>query len=602
MCKGHGLMRPELKPINILPGLFTITSDREAVGRYKTGNKIRFLHGLPQKIGGWAKAGANTFAGMCRALVDWQSLARVKYIGLGTHKKLYVYDTGGVYYDITPIASSGTFANDPLTTTIGTPTVNTLHVAHGRLAGDAVIIGGATAVGGITPDGEYDVVTVVDADNYTITHSSNATSTATGGGAAVTYTYLLAIGSSSTVFGYGWGAGAYGLSTYGTARTISSLLTFLRTWGLSPWGDDLIANPRGGAIYLWDESAGTSTRAAVISGTPTTGYGIFVSEEDKRLVVLGAHNGSTADPMLLRWSDDEDYTVFTASSSVAAGQKRFTIGNELLCRVPVSGGNLIHSDAYCWKMTSIGPPFYYQFDPIGDNGSLMGPNAAVGVDGMVYWMGTHNFYVYDGSIRVLPCDVWPTVFDDINRVQKYKVYAGFNKTQREVWWLYCTEASDECDRYVLYQVDEQTWSFGTLARTAYIGDSKLFSGPFAAGTTGYLYDHEYGVDDDGAAMTATLETGDIDIAEGDSFMHIGKAVPDFKELTGFVNVTFKGREYPQASEQVTNGPFSVSGTTKYISPRMRARQISIYMESDQMGDHWRFSRMRLELRPHGRRG
>ena len=591
-----------LREIKIAPGLSTITTDRESIGRWKSGNKIRFFQGLPQKLGGWAKTSANTFAGICRFLVDWQTLGRLKYIGLGTHKKLYVYDTAGAYYDITPVASTGTFANNPLTTTISTPTVNVLHVAHGRLAGDAVIIAGATAVGGITPVGEYDVVTVVDADNYTITHSSNATSSATGGGAAVTYTYLLAIGSSSSVFGYGWGAGAYGLSTYGTARTTSSLLTFLRTWSLAPWGDDLIANPRSGAIYLWDESVGTGTRAAVIAGTPATGYGIFVSEEDKRLVVLGAYNGAANDTMLLRWSDDEDYTVFTASPTTAAGQKRFTIGNELLCRVKVSGGNLIHSDAYCWKMTSIGPPFYYQFDPVADNGSLMGPNAAVGVDGRAYWMGGHNFFVYDGAINILPCEVWPTVFEDINRAQKYKVYAGFNKIQREVWWLYCSESSDECDSYVLFNVDEKTWSFGTLARTAYLGNSNLFSGPFAAGTSGYLYDHEYGVDDDGAAMTATLDSGDIDIAEGDVFMHVGKVVPDFKELTGFVNLTLKGREYPQATEQVTNGPFSISSATEYINPRIRSRQISIHLESDQIGDHWRFAKVRLELRPHGRRG
>ena len=591
----------ELKSLRIAPGMFTNTTDREAVGRWVDGNKVRFVHGLPEKLGGWAKAGANTFNGKARALVDWQTLARVKWIGVGTHTKLYVYSVAGTYSDITPIASSGTLGADPIDTTNLSTSVNISHTAHGRAVGDAVIFSGATATGGITISGEYTVTTVVDADNYTITHSAAATSTATGGGAGVGYTYLLAIGADSSIFGYGYGADTFGSSTYGDARTVSSILTFLRTWSLDIWGDDLIANPRAGAIYLWDESVGVGTRAAAIAGTPTTGYGIFVSEEDKRLVVLGAHNGSASDPMLLRWSDDEDYATFTASPSVAAGQKRFTIGNELLCRMKVAGGSLIHSDAYAWLMRSIGPPFYYAFDPIGDNGGLMGPNAGIDVDGKAFWMGEHNFYFYDGAISILPCEVWPTVFENINRVQKFKVFAGFNKIQREVWWLYPSESTEECDRYVLYNIDERTWSFGTIARTAYLGDSKLFSAPFAAGTNGYLYDHEFGTDDDGAGMDVSLESGGIEIGEGDSLMHIGKAIPDFKTLNGFVDVTLTGKEYPQSSDSVTSGPFAVASTTEYINPRMRARQVSVLLESDAVGDHWRFARIRLELRPHGRR-
>ena len=594
-------MRPVLKDLNILPGMYTLTTDREAKARWVDGNKVRFIHGMPEKLGGWAKAGSNTFNGKCRALNDWQTLGRVKWIGVGTHTKLYALSVAGTYSDITPVASSGTFANNPIDTTNLSTSVNISHTAHGRAVGDAVIIDGAAAVGGITVDGEYTVTTVVGADDYTITHSAAATSTANGGGAAVTYEYLLAVGSSSSVFGYGYGADTYGSSTYGDARTVASLLSFLRVWSLAVWGDDLIANPRGGAIYLWDESTGIGTRAAAISGSPATANGVFVSEEDKRLVVLGAYNGSANDPMLLRWSDDEDYTVYTASASVAAGSKRFTIGNELLCRVKVSGGNLIHSDAYCWKMTSIGQPLFYSFDPVGDNGGLMGPNAAVDVDGRAYWMGEHNFYFYDGAISVLPCDVWPTVFENINRVQRFQVFAGFNKVQREVWWLYPSESGEECDRYVLYNIDEKTWSFGTLARTAYLGNSKLFSGPFAAGTDGYLYDHEYGTDDDGSAMSSSLQSGGIEIGEGDDIMHIGKAVPDFKTLTGFADITIKGKAYAQSTEVATSGPHAVSSTTEYFSPRLRSRQVSVLIESDAAGDHWRFARLRLELRPHGKR-
>ena len=593
-------MAQELKTLPVRPGLFTNSTDAEAEGRWKDGDKVRFKNARPEKIGGWVKSSENTFLGICRALIEWQALAKEKYIGLGTHSKLYVWQTG-TFYDVTPQGSTGTLGDDPITTANTSTIVTIAHTTHGRAVGDYVSFSGATAVGGITISGEYEVKTVVDANSYTITHSSAATSTATGGGASVNYVYLLSSGSSSSIYGYGYGSGAYGLSTYGTARTVASILFNLRVWSLDKWGDDMIASPREGAIYLWDKSAGTNTRAAAISGSPTTARSVFVSQEDRRIVALGAHNGTTDDPMLVRWSDDDDYATWTAAATNTAGQKRLTHGNEILCRIPVRGGDLIQTDNHATLMTSIGPPHFYAFLPVGGNGGMMGPNAGISLDGVAYWMGENDFFLYDGAIRAFECDVYPTVFKNINKVQRWKVYAGYNRKFREVWWLYPSESATECDRYVLYSIDEKVWSFGTLARTAMVGGSELFTVPFAAGSDGYLYDHETGVDADGSAMTAYIESGDVDIVDGDSVMHIGKAVPDFQTLTGSVNITVKGRKYPQDIQQSSSGPHAVTATTKYINPRLRARQASVLIQSDDMGDHWRFGKIRLELRPDGRR-
>lgn len=590
-----------LSDLPILPGIVTIKTDRGAKGRWKSGDKVRFFNGLPEKIGGWVKSTVNQFLGICRGTWDWQTLTFVKYIGTGTNLKLYV-EQGGTFYDVTPIRTSGTLPNNPFTTTNGSPIVTVHHVLHGEMAGDYVHYSGATAVGGITIDGEYTVTTVVDADNYTITHSLAASSGAVGGGAAVAYQYEIHIGLVDSVFGLGWGAGTWGTGTWGTPRTISTFLALARTWKMENWGEDLIANYRGGGIYLWDSSVGTGTRAAQIGGTPTTAKGIFVSSENRILVAYGAHDGSVDDPMLIRWSDSEDYTNFVPDViNNVAGDKRLDQGTELLAHAKTRSGTLIHSDTFAWMMTFDGPPDTFGFHPLGSNGNLVGPNAVVEADGVVFWMGARNFYVFDGTPKILPCEVHNHVFENINFVQKYKVWAGANLAFTEIWWLYASANSTECDSYVLYNRLEGTWSIGTIARTAFVGDSKTFQNVYAFGADHFLYDHEFGVDDDGAAMDATLESGDVEIGEGDQIMRVRKLVPDFKELEGTVNITIKGRKYPQRTEQFVKGPFPVESDTAFINPKIRARQVALALRSNEIGGHFRCGTFRLELRGSGKR-
>lgn len=592
----------KLDDLNIQPGIFTLDTDRGSKGRWKDGNWVRFWKSLPEKIGGYQRVGESTFLGICRALSDWVSLAQTKIIALGTHLKLYVW-FGGNYYDITPIRSSGTFATDPFAVTDTETTVVVKHTGHGALEGDYVTIAGASAGGGITVDGEYKIQRVIDADSYEIEHGTAATSTdAATGGASATYAYQINVGGADSVAGLGWGAGGYGLGTYGTPRSTSNFLEMARIWSLANWGEDLVACPRDGGIYLWDRSVGTGTRAAVISQAPSTAKAIFVTEENRTIVALGAHDGAADDPMLIRWCDEEDYTLWTADEDNTAGEKRLDAGNELYCRVRGDKEDLIFSDTFLWAMQFIGPPYTFGFVPRGKNGGLRSPNAAVGMNGVTFWMGMKDFYYYNGGVpMVLPCDVLNHVMDDINNTQRAKVFAGVNRGYGEVWWLYPSAGSTECDRYVLYNVNEKTWAFGELVRTAMVGDSDVFGLPYMAGSDGRLYDHDTTVNADGAAQASFLESADVEIGDGEYEMLLKRLVPDFKRLTGAIDLTITAKKYPQSSDSVTTDAIAITSTDEFINPRVKGRQMSLRFSTDAIGDDWRMGKLRVGIRPYGKK-
>lgn len=593
-------MKRDLEDLKILPGIYTLDTDRGSKGRWKDGNHVRFWKGLPEKLGGWTKVGVTTFTGICRALTDWISLRQERIIALGTHLKLYIW-IAGAYSDVTPIRESGTLGLNPFTTVNGSALVSVADVAHGLEEGDYVHYSGAAAVAGITINGEYTVTTVVDADNYKITHSAPANANASGGGAAVAYQYEIHIGLEDTLASFGWGAGAWGAGTWGTPRSSTSLIEMCRIWSLDQWGEDLIASPRGGSVYVWDSSVGPGTRATLITQAPATVRSSFVFPENRTIVALGAHDGAADDAMLVRWSDTEDYTVWTAAEGNTAGDKRLDLGNELYCAVKTKRGTILFSDVYCWMMTFDGPPYTYGFDPVGFNGNICGPNAATELDGVVYWFASKDFKRYDGIIDTLPCDVLNYVLDDFNTTQRAKVYAGINREFGEVWWLYPSSGSSECDRYVLYNKEEGTWAYGELARTVFAGHLKTFALPYAAGTDGFLYDHENTVDANGAALEAFLQSADFEVGTGRMLHMLKKLVPDFERLVGSVDFTFVSKKWPQASTSRTKGPFTVLSSTEYIRPRAKGRQMSLRISSDAVGDDFRMGVPRVELVPVGRK-
>lgn len=592
-----------LQDLPIKPGFVSDDTDRDVgkLGYWKDGDKVRFFAGMPAKLGGWTRAADDTaFVGTARGSMDLRTSRSEVFIAFGTHLKCLVW-AGGTYSDVTPIRDSGQLTN-PVSTTDTLTTVSVADVAHGLLEGDYVHFSNATAVGGITINGEYTVTSVTDLDTYIITHSAAATSTAGPGGGTVDYEYEIATGMADSVAGLGWGADSWGASTWGTPRAVTDFLVAARTWQFEQWGEDVICNPRQGGIYVWDSSAGVSVRATVISQAPITAKGILVSPEDRHLIALGAHDGVSDDPLLVRWCDQENYTDWTPALTNTAGSKRLDTGNEILCAVKVRGEHLVFTDSALFAMQFVGPPDTFGFKTLGDNGNLVGPMAAHAFEGIAYWMGDRDFFLYDGVARVLDCTVSAHVFDDFNRVQRAKVYCGINRDFREVWWLYPSGSSSECDRYVIYNMQDKLWSYGTMARTMIIGDSDVINYVYGFGSDSYLYTHESGTDDYLTPMSAYIESGGVELdAGGNAIAHISKMIPDFKTLVGEADLTFTGKKYPQATETQVSGPHAVSPTTQFINPRMRCRQISVKISSDALGDDWRAGMLRVDLIPHGGR-
>jgi hypothetical protein len=588
----------QLAPLNIAPGIYTINTPRGAEGRWKAGNHVRFWRGLVQKIGGWQIISTDgVFRGEARGIIDWQSLMLDKYIGLGTELKLYTW-SGGHLEDITPLRASGTLT-DPFETTNGSAIVIVTDASHGLFETDFAYFDGADAVGGITIDGEYRVTSVIDSGHYTITHSAPATASTTGGG-SVDFEYEIHVGEPTSLIGPGYGAGPYGAGTYGTPRTITEVfLALARTWSMDSWGEDLIANPRGGGIYVWDTSVGG--RAVEITGAPASARAIFVSEENRHLVALGAHNGSADDPLLVRWASAEDYEDWTPTQTNTAGDKRLDRGNELYCAVKKTGETIIFTDAAAYSMAFEGPPYQFNFRPLGLNGGIAGPNAAKEKDGLIYWMADKNFYLYDGQIRILDCDVLNHVFDNINWSQRFKVWAGANRKFSEVWWLYPTSGQTECDAYVVYNTQERHWTIGTLERSIFVGDSDTFDYAYGAGTDGKLYSHEAGVDADAQALPWSLDSGDLDIGDGEYLMRVRKMIPDFSRLAGSVALQLNGKKYPHSDETISSAVQTISSSTEFVNPKLRARQISVSLSGNEVGNDFAMGKLRMELLPHGKK-
>ena len=582
------------------PGLYSDTTDRGIgkLSQWKNGDRVRFYRGFPETIGGWTQAGAPALTGTPRAAADWQTLRLEDLIAVGTNSRLYILD-GIALHDIVPIRATATLT-DPFDTVSASSTVTVTDSAHGAVAGDYVSFSGATAVGGLTIDGAYDVLAVTDVDHYTIDAGTPASSTATGGG-TVSVEYGINTGLVDSAVLTGYGVGPYGLDAYGTPRT-PGFVKPAQLWSLDNWGEDLIACYRDGDIYVWQSSMGPLVHATLIANAPTDNKFIFVSQEDRHLIALGADG----DPMLIRWCTQEDYDDWTPTVTNTAGDKRLDQGNQLMCAVKLRGEHLLFTDAAVYSMQFVGPPDTYGFRPMGSNYGFLGPNAVREFEGKAFWMGARGFYYYDGAVHDLECPVLDHVFGDINLVERFKIHTAFNYRFSEIWWFYASEASVEIDRYVAFNPVENVWTFGTLDRTVMIADSDVLVTPYGFSPDGVFYYHENGTDADGAPLNPFLETGDMEISiqndqAGNLLAHVSKYIPDFERLAGEVQFTVTGRKYPQDSEAQASGPHTVDNTTKFVNPRMRCRQVYMRWESINLGDTWRMGIVRMDLIPHGGR-
>ena len=618
-----------LSKLQIAPGIDKQNTEYGAEGRWVDCDNVRFRYGLPEKIGGWEKVTSDALVGATRAILSYSDLGGVKYIIYGTNKKLYAYSEGS-YADITPTRATGTGNITQFATTNGSTTVTVTDSSHGALIGDFVTIASVSgAVGGISAanlQGEFEILTVPNSNTYTIEAKAAASSTTTG--ATANATYQLNTGAAVSLFGYGWGAGTWSTSTWNTSREGltggEGVLLQSAKWALDNWGEDVLALQFDGGLFYWDTSEGLTTLASTteVSGAPTKSRFMIVSGDDRHVICLGTETTigttSTQDNMFIRWSDQESTSDWTPTATNTAGSFRLTDGNQINTAVRSRGAVMIWTDTALYAMQFIGAPLTFGFKQIGSNCGAVGINAAVDVSGNSYWMSNDSFFVYDGAVKKLPCSVQDYVFDDINKNAQQDVYCAANSNYNEVMWFYASANSDQIDRMVIYNYAENLWYIGTLARTSW-SDYGVYPVPYAtefkssdttatistitglkAGRT-FVFLHETGTEDDGSAMANHIESGDIDIADGDNFMSVSRFIPDFKNLTGTADVTLKTRPYPSGN-QTSHGSFDVTTSTTKVNTRIRGRQVAVRISSDAVGDKWRYGTMRLDIRPDGMRG
>ena len=621
-----------LTTLRYKPGVNRDVTSYTNEGGWVDSDKVRFRLGFPEKIGGWVKYSLNTYLGSARSLFPWTALDSTKFLGVGTNLKFYVLE-GNAFNDITPIrvttTGEATFSvGDGFT--VATVTDN----SHGVNPGDFVTFSDAASLGGnVTAavlNQEYEIATVPTVNTFTINLSvtGNASDSGNGGGSTVA-AYQIDCGLDTQVGGTGWGSSTWGRSTWGSSFGLG-VATELALWNQDNFGEDLLLNLRDGAIYYWDRSGGVAARAvnlvdvAGANNAPTIAKQVMVSDNSRHVIAFGTNTIGTAvqDPLLIRFSSSESLTDWAPTPTNSAGDLRIGSGSTFVTAIETKREIVIFTDSTLHSMQFLGAPFSFGIQPLSTGITIMGPNAAVAVEDAIFWMGQDSFYLYEGGTKQLPCMVKEKVFFDFDYGQKDKVFAAHNAEFSEVTWYYCSNSNSvandgdgQNNLYVTYNYAEQVWYYGTLARTSFI-DRGTFQYPIGA-QGGYLYDHEVGYDDDGSAMTSSIEASPIDMGEGERFVFINKIIPDitFQGSTGgtpSVDMTLSMQDYPGSpygqaeAETVTSSAISTTTvpfeqfTTK-ADIRLRGRAFAFKVDSTALGVRWRLGTPRIQLRQDGRR-
>jgi len=556
-----------LTKLQFRPGVNRETTSYTNEGGWFDGDKIRFRFGVPEKIGGWERTSQSTFLGTCRALKPFVALDSSRYMGLGTNLKYYI-EEGGAYYDITPVRATTAAGDVTFSASNGSSTLTVADTAHGAVANDFVTFSGAASLGGnVTAavlNQEYQIDTVLNDNSYTVVAkdtsgvviTANASDTGNGG-SSVVGKYQINTGLDTSVSGTGWGVGTWGRLGWGDADAAAGTTTVLRIWTHDNFGEDLIINVRDSGIFYWDKTSGFSAPAVTLSSLGT------------------------------------DPTIPTVAKQV-----------------------LVFTDVSLHAMQFLGPPFTFGINMLSENITIISPLAAIAHDDVVYWMGFEEFYAYSGQVQRLPCSVRSYVFDDFNRQQREKVFAAVNAAYSEIWWFYPSSTSNEIDRYVVWNFQEQAWYYGTLTRTAWV-DRGINDFPIATFTDGRQYFHELGLDDGTtvpeSAISSYIESSQIDIGEGEQFAFIRRIIPDvtFENSTAAspsVVFTTQVRNFPggnylhsDAATTTRTATTPVEQFTEQVHLRLRGRSFAMKISSDASQVQWRLGSPRLDIRPDGRR-
>lgn len=492
------------------------------------------------------------------------------------------------------------------TTTMSSNVVTVTLVNHGFSSGEIYTVHVSTTVATLVIFGPYVVGTVIDADNFEITVTGSAGSSTSGfeNSGNVQYQYLISSGPTDAAIAEGWGEGGYGLGPYGEGAT-SSATTPLRQWSMLNWGQDWVGCPTNGAIYLWDPSLGQVNNPATLMSinAPPENTGIFLAMPQQQIVAFGAYDefAMYRDPMLVRWCSVGDFTDWTPSVVNQAGSFRLPRGSRIVGGLQGPQFGILWTDLGVWQMQYISFPLVYGFNEIASGCGLISMRAAGVLAGNVYWMSQNEFFIANGTtVQVLPCEVWDTIFRNLNTFQQDKITCGVNSYFNEISWFFPSlSGSGENDMYVKYNTVDHTWDYGTLSRTAWF-DQSVYGAPMGTDTDMLIQQHETSADADGIAMLPSATTGWFKVSDGTLYMFIERLIGDFiYDGNATMRVTVEMVDYPNdVPESVT---FNVTSATEYNIVRLRGRLARISIASSDLGSFWRLGEILTLVSQSGRR-
>ena len=641
----------------VLPGIDKQDTTSGAENRWIDCDNTRFRYGLPEKVGGWSSLVTDTIVGVARRQFAFVDLDGNRYIAIGTDKFLLIYFEGQLF-DVTPLKT--TLTSCTIATTSGSPICSITKTSHGLSAGDIVLLDSVTlpsSTGYVNSDFEdklFQVTSITSTSVFTITQSSNASATVSTGGSLSVKPYET-VGPAEQSYGYGWGIDTWGTDKWGEAASASSVSLEPGLWSLSNFGEVLVATIANGKTFTWN--SGDASRLTVRASTTTTNFQTtnnptatrvtLVSPTTRHLIHLGTEttigDTSTQDDMFIRFSDQEDINDYTPTAINSAGSQRLQDGTKIIGSLKAKETILVWTDNALYTMKFIGAPFTFGFEQVGTNCGLIGKNAAIEIDGAAFWMSNNGFFMFDGTVRSLPCSVEDYVYDQADTTKGQQIYAGINNLFTEVVWYYPSQGSDYNDQYVVFNYGEPmrggVWYIGTEARTSWIdasvypkpsatkfNDSATGTFPVIVGQSGLgqttLFEHEVGTDQvnpngSTTAVTSFVKSYDFDLQAkqkdaqgkssgptiaGENFLAMRRFVPDFKDLQGNVKVTLAVKRYPQQSETTTAlSPFTINSSTEKKDTRARGRFVNIKIENTDISESWRFGTLRIDIQPDGKR-
>jgi hypothetical protein len=642
----------------VLPGIDKQDTTSGAENRWVDCDNTRFRYGLPEKVGGWSSLVTDTIVGVARREFAFVDLDGNRYVAIGTDKFLLIYFEGQLY-DITPLKTTLTSATLATTNTSAICSITT-GTNHNLSVGDIVLLDTVTlpvGTGYVDADFEnklFQVTSITSATVFTITQSTAATATVGTGGSLSVKPYEQ-VGPAEQSYGYGWGIDTWSSGKWGEAASASDVSLEPGLWSLSNFGQVLVSTIANGKTFTWN--AGDAARLTTRASTATSGFETtnnptatrvtLISPTTRHLIHLGTEttigDPTTQDDMFIRFSDQEDINDYVPTAINSAGSQRLQDGTKIIGSLKAKESILVWTDNALYTMKFIGSPFTFGFEQVGTNCGLIGKNAAIEIDGMAFWMSSNGFFMFDGTVKSMPCSVEDYVYDQADTTKGQQIYAGINNLFTEVVWYYPSTSSEYNDQYVVFNYGEPmkggTWYIGTEARTSWI-DATVYPKPIAtkfdSTTTGTfpvivgedglgqttLFEHEVGTDQvnpDGSTTTVTsfVKSYDFDLQakqkdaqgkssgptiSGDVFLAMRRFIPDFKDLQGNATVTLAVKRYPQESDTITSlSPFTINANTDKKDTRARGRFVNIKIENTDVSESWRFGTLRIDIQPDGKR-